>query len=243
VDLEDRIRQRTAELSLANEILKREIRHREEAESAILDISNREQRRLGQDLHDGLCQILAGVKFMAQSVGDEMIEASLPQSKKMAIIESRLAEALTFVDTVSRGLYPVELEASGLVAALNELSTRTSRVFSVACSFRAPEQFSIGNTAIATHVYRIAQEAVANALKGGHAKRIRIRLLRENSGAVLSVVDNGVGFGNRTPRKGMGMKIMEYRASVIGGALKVRSRPRGGTLLQCTFMTGEDHGR
>lgn len=241
--LEIRIEERTRELSQANRELKSEIAQRIEAEKAILDITNREQHRLGQDLHDGLCQVLTGVKFMTQGLREALAEKDAPESKRMGVIESQLGNALSFVDTVSRGLYPVELEVHGLMAALQELAERTSKVYPVSCRFKCGAPVSVEDGAVANHLYRIAQELVINAIKGGKAKAIHIRLFHRDGGStVLSVADNGSGFGHSPMRRGMGIKMMEYRARVINGSLAFKSRPRKGTVAKCSFPARFDHG-
>ncbi len=242
VELEQKVTERTEELSRANSDLKSEINQRLEAEKAMLDVSNREQRRLGQDLHDGLSQIIAGVKFMSQGLKETMLARSAPETKMVSMIESQLGVALEYVDTVSRGLYPVELEVSGLMAALTELTEKTSAVYPVTCEFRCWTNIPIEDGAVANHLYRIAQEAVINAVKSGGAQRIRVRLSREHERTTLTVVDNGIGFGNKPLRKGMGIKMMEYRARLIGAIFKIKSRAKGGTVLTCRIPKGTNNG-
>lgn len=247
-ELEERILERTKELSTANLSLIREIAQRNEAEKAILDVSNREQRRLGQDLHDGLSQTLAGVKLMTERVKREIQAGTQPESGRVALIEARLSEALTFVDTVSRGLYPVELETNGLMAALDELTKNTARVHPMICTFVCQRPVSLADSAVANHVYRIAQEAMANAVKNGHAQRIRVRLLARGNRVVMTVADNGIGLKNAPVRKGMGIKLMEHRAQIINGRLRFRSGGRAGTFIRCSFPAGPGeeglpHGR
>lgn len=207
---------------------------RREAETALLEINQREQRRLGQDLHDGLCQVLAGVRLMAQELTNALTEPSEKALSKR--IESRLSDALGEADTISRGLYPVELESNGLMAALEELSRKTAQLHALDCRLISRRAVSIEPASAATHLYRIAQEAVANAIKSGKAKRIRIRLNTRRSGIRLSVFDDGVGIGNEPLRKGMGMKIMEYRARVIHATLQYQSRSRGCTRVVCALQ-------
>lgn len=220
-ELEEKVEQRTKELSEANK--------------AILEISNREQRRLGQDLHDGLSQILTGVKFMTQSVREELVEQKNPETSKVEKIEAQLKEALTYVDTVSRGLYPVELEANGLESALKEMADKMSKVYSVSCQFLMPIPMHVNDGAVANHIYRIAQEAVINAIKGGKAKKIKIRLISREDDNLLTIIDDGVGYGNAPMRKGMGVKMMEYRARVVDGSLRIKARRKGVTRVSCSF--------
>ncbi len=241
-DLEDRIQHRTRELAAANKTLMQEVAQRTEAEKAILEISDRERRGLGQDLHDGLCQIITGIKFMAQGIREELIERSVPAVEKMLVVESELKVALAYVDSVARGLYPVELEVHGFVPALEELIEKIPKVYPVTCRFTCRTPVSINNDIVALHIYRIAQEAIINAIKGGKAKRIHMRLYRQEENMMLTVVDNGLGLGNVPMRKGMGMKMMEYRARAIDASLKFQSRVKGGTMVVCSFSEGDENG-
>jgi signal transduction histidine kinase len=129
----------------------------------------------------------------------------------------------------------VELETNGLMAALDELSAKISSVHPVDCKFICRKPISLYDSATANHVYRIAQEAVMNAIKGGKAKRINIRLSGFGDRVRLDVSDNGVGIGNAPVRNGMGLKLMEYRARIINGSLRIWSRPKGGTFVRCFF--------
>jgi len=234
-EMEARVEQRTEELSRLNVELKTEVEHRLQAEKAIIDISSREQRRLGQDLHDGLCQLLAGTRLATLEVKKRLEAKSISEAADVAIIESNMAEALAQADSISRGLYPVELETNGLMAALEELSTKISRIFPVTCQFICWKPVLLPDATVSLHLYRIAQEAVMNAIKGGKAKRINIRLNRRDAQVVLSVADNGVGFKAQEPRKGMGLNIMDYRAKVIGAALRFKSHLHHGTVVTCSL--------
>ena len=207
------------------------------AERAVVEISEREQRRLGQDLHDGLSQSIAGVKLMAERVRQGLQAAQLSQSKDLEVIERRLAEALLHVDTISRGLYPIELETNGLTAALADLARRLSATEPVDCRFSAPQPISLGGVR-ANHLYRIAQEAVSNAIKGGRATQIRIQLSAKGHRASLIVADNGIGFHRGPRRQGMGLHLMESRSRLIDATLSFRARPRGGTVVSCAFSLG-----
>jgi signal transduction histidine kinase len=235
-ELEDRIALRTQELSKMNLKLTAEVAHRLKAEKTILEISHREQRRLGQDLHDGLCQILAGVRLMCEDLSRKLAGRSLPEQKDADLIESRLSDALAQADTLSRGLYPVELEANGLMAALEEMAVKLSGVFPVACHFRCPKPAYVSDASVANHLYRIAQEAVMNAIKGGKAKRVTVRLTKSGSKILLSVTDDGIGIGNNIPRKGMGLTIMAYRARMIDATLNFYSRRSGWTRVSCSMI-------
>jgi signal transduction histidine kinase len=232
-DLEDRIRRRTEELEQANEALRREVENRLEAERAILDISAREQRRLGQDLHDGLAQTLAGTRLIIENLAEKSREGVV-EADALSSIDARLSEALMQANDVSRGLYPVELENNGLMAALEEMAVAVSKRYGIDCRFRTWDRIDFKDTAAATHLYRIAQEAVVNAIKGGKARRVNVRLAASGPSIVLRVTDNGIGLKNAPPRNGMGLKIMQYRARMIDAKLRFRSGPRGGTTVSCS---------
>jgi signal transduction histidine kinase len=211
------------------------VAHRLAAEKAILEISHREQPRLGQDLHDGLSQILAGVKLMSEELKGKLSGRRLPEAKDAETIEARLSEALAQADTISRGLYPVELETEGLMAALEELAGKVSKVSGVVCRFKCPRPIHVSDTSVATHLYRIAQEATTNAIKNGKAKRITVRLMSGLGRIALSITDDGIGMGSQPTRKGMGIKIMEYRARMINASFAIRSRSSGWTRVLCSF--------
>ena len=232
VELENRIRRGTEELSRANERLVEEVAQRREAERAILDVSDREQRRLGQDLHDGLCQTIAGARLLVEDLRGKVGGGSQDLAET---IEGQLTEALDQAYAISRGLYPVELETNGLTSALEELAAKMSKIHLVRCHFRCPQSVAICDNAVATHLYRIAQEAVINAIKGGKADRIHVRLGHRGAMVVLSIADNGTGLASGPARRGMGLKLMEHRARLINAELTFRSRSRGGTLVTCSF--------
>jgi len=225
-ELEVRVQQRTQELS-------DEVAQRIQAEKAILEVSGREQRRLGEDLHDGLCQQLAGIKLMSEEVKERLTERAAQEAPELALIESRLSEALAQADSISRGLYPVELETHGLMAALEELVEKLPKVHRVKCKFICWQPVTVDDTTIATHLYRIAQEAMINAIKSGKATKITVRLRTCGPDTILSVADNGIGFHAHPSRNGMGLTIMNYRTRIINASLQFRSRPKGGTVVSC----------
>ena len=215
----------------------RDITERKRLEQEILEISNREQRRIGQDLHDGLCQELAGIEIMAQVLEEDV------KSKRAAAQASKIAkhvrQAISHTRMLARGLSPVEVEANGLMAALGELARSASDLLRIDCRFHCPKPVLVKDNAAATHLYRIAQEAINNAVKHGRATTATIELIAKGKSRRLSVVDNGVGFGKRkTPHTGMGLRIMKYRADVIGATLDIQSADGGGTTVSCDFSPG-----
>ena len=217
----------------------RDITHRVELEREILAISEREQRRLGHDLHDDLCQQLAGIEFLSQRLASDLAARTAVGAAQAKEIAQMVQHAMTQTRELARGLSPVRLEAGGLADALRELAAGTKKVFRCECRFRCDPPVLLPNHAVAIHLYRIAQEAVNNALKHGRARRIDISLAAKDHSVILAVNDNGVGIPRKLPRhKGMGLRIMRYRAEVIGGALRVVPHSRGGTRVVCTVAEG-----
>jgi signal transduction histidine kinase len=236
-ELEGRVRDRTAQLDVAHEKLEGTIDERRGLENEILAISEREQRRIGQDLHDELCQQLASIALLGGVLAKHLQDRKLvAEAGKAENIASLLDASIVCARDVARGLQPVEMVAEGLTAALVDLAVRANR--EVSCRFESPAPVSIANHAIALNFYRIAQEAVTNALKHAHATEIVISLDYKKSLLVLSISDNGIGLPDRPPDvKSMGCHIMAYRAEVIGATLGFEKRPGGGTQVLCSVST------
>lgn len=213
----------------------RDITERKRLEKEILEISDREQRRIGQDLHDDLCQHLAGIGLMSE-VLEQKLEGKAEQAEAGRIAE-RVQGAIEQTRMLARGLSPLdEMDSADLLTALSELASNTTEIFRVRCRFRGNDTVRVGDAAVSTHLYRIAQEAISNAIRHGGADDIAISLSAEADEAVLSVTDNGSGFAE--PKKeshGMGMRIMKYRAGMIGGTFNVRPANGGGVLVSCRF--------
>ena len=207
-------------------------------ERTILEISGREQRRIGQDLHDGLGQHLTGVAFLSKVLEQKLREKGLPEAVEAAKIVELVNQAIGRTRELSRVLLPVLSDPPGLMAALERLAFEVEDLFQVACRFECDQPVLIRESDIATHLYHIAQEAVNNSLKHGHPQRIAIRLAA-GDGPFLSVEDDGVGIDKSWPvapgANGMGLLIMSYRAKMIGGSLEIRPCPDGGTSVRCAF--------
>ena len=215
----------------------RDITERKRLEKEIIEISNREQQRIGQDLHDGLCQELAGIELMCQVLEQKLAAKSPSESQQVGEIAQHIRAAISHTRKLARGLSPVELEANGFMSALDELAAHVQKLFHVECRLECPQPVMIQNNVFATHLYRIVQEAINNAVKHGKAKRIHISLKPAGDRIALTVADDGLGFSNETKRNdGMGLHIMKYRASVVDAALEVRSGADGaGTTVSCIF--------
>jgi PAS domain S-box-containing protein len=215
-----------------------DVTQRRTLEREILEIGERERRRIGQDLHDGLGQHLAGVSFRAKALELTLAARGAPEAADAATIASLLAEAIAQASALARGLHPVEFKVDGLATALEGLASRARQLFGVECACDCdPEVLVYDNTA-AMHLYRIAQEAVSNAVRHGRARHISIRLGGARDAVELTVRDDGVGFGRAEPGPsgdGMGLKIMRHRAAMIGASLDIRAVAGGGTVLACAY--------
>jgi PAS domain S-box-containing protein len=217
-------------------IIFRDITERKQLEKEILEISDRERQRIGQDLHDGLCQHLAGVELMSQVLEQKLVGKSKSGAAKAGEIAKYVRDAISQTRALARGLSPVTLESEGLVSALQELAANTEKMFGITCRFASDYSAPLSNSAVGTHLYRIAQEAVSNAIKHGKASEIVIRFEPFGDKAVLTVTDNGSGMPSIRPKhRGMGLNIMQYRASMIGGVLKVRNHTGGGVSVVCSL--------
>jgi len=214
----------------------RDISERKRLEKTILDISAREQRRIGQDLHDGLGQHLTGIAFMSKVQEQKLAEKSAPEAADAAKIVALVNDAILKTRELSRGLLPVVSDSHGLMSALQRYASETEDLFGVACRFQCEHPVLIHDEAMATHLYHIAQEAVNNAIKHGHPHNIQIHLFAGDYRGTLMVRDDGTGF-DLTPERhsGMGLHIMKYRAGMIGGALDVRRDTPQGTSVVCLF--------
>jgi signal transduction histidine kinase len=208
---------------------------RKQLEQQILEISEREQRRIGQDLHDGLGQHLTGIELMTQALEQRLAGKSRTEAAQAGKIAQHVRDAIRQTRGLARGLSPVELDANGLMSALHELTANVQNMFRVKCSFRCDQPVLMAENAVATHLFRIAQEAVSNAIKHGKATEIEIALTIPDR-LLLAIKDNGSGISSDASHgDGMGLRIMHYRAAVIGGSLAVQRDRDGGTTVVCSI--------
>jgi DNA-binding LacI/PurR family transcriptional regulator/signal transduction histidine kinase len=233
-ELERTVRSRTLELSYANARLKDEMAGRRQLERELLSVSNSIMSRIGQDIHDHLCQDIAGIGLMAA-----ILEGGLRRSGNDAAADSAAAIAKAAGETaalakgIARGLYPAELEGKGIVAAVESLVQSSRERCSAILKLEAMKDFTVKDSEKALHIYRIVQEALNNAVKHSLAKEIRIGLYMDRKSITVEVSDDGIGIPSEIEGNGgMGLQILKYRASVIGGELRIRTRERG-TVVSC----------
>ena len=215
-----------------------DITERKRLEREILEVSNREQRRIGQDLHDELGQLLTGISFRIVELENDLRQKNQPETDDAAEIGEMVKEAIMQTGALARGLNPVSMEAGGLKTALATLTRSIEQIYEIPCTLTCPAPLLIEDNETATHVYRIAQEALNNAIKHGKASRLEVSLVQAEATTTLTVRDNGIGIPNLdVQREGMGLRNMRYRASMIHGSFDVHRGEEGGTVVSCQFTT------
>jgi signal transduction histidine kinase len=206
----------------------------QELEREIVRVSEREQRRIGQDLHDGLCQHLAAIGCAAKSLADDLEESARPEAGAAKEVETLIKGAVVEARDVARGMFPVQMDSLGLGAALDGMATTTAKLTSVAVSFSELGEVGIAEPETAMHLFRIAQEAVANAVKHGRPEHVLVALECDGNFLRLTIDDDGVGFFPQPEHPdGMGLRTMAYRARLIGATLEIRERDGPGTCVCC----------
>jgi PAS domain S-box-containing protein len=213
-----------------------DITERKRLEEAILEISVQEQRRIAQDLHDGLGQELTGIAFMSKVLADKLSEEGLAEAAEAAKIVGLVNQAISHTRQLARGLHPVAAESAGLMSALKKWAGEMEDLFHIRCRFQCDAPVYIHDVNVASNLYRIAQEAVNNAIRHGKAREIVISLSAKNGTGTLAIKDNGKGL-TRDPsnQPGMGLNIMNYRADMVGGSVKVQTNEGHGVAVTCLF--------
>jgi signal transduction histidine kinase len=228
-ELEERVRQRTT--ALTGEMLERA-----RLEKEILEISEREQRRIGHDLHDSLCQHWAATAMAGQVLTEKLSAKSLAEASDARKIVQLAENGITLTRNLAHGISPAEMETEGLVTALQEFAANTSQLFKVNCVFDCESLPAINDATTATHLYRITQEAVNNAIRHGKPRQIVISLASHKDRAELTIEDDGAGLPDDWQKqRGLGTRIMAHRAAMIGAAFSIEPNPTGGTFVKCSM--------
>ncbi|HEY4283610.1 MAG TPA: sensor histidine kinase [Chthoniobacterales bacterium] len=226
-ELEDRVRERTKEL-------RREVAERKRLDREIANVADRERHRLGQELHDSLCQHLTGTALTAQSLRDRLAGRSAPEVPEAEKVIDYIEQGIDLSRDLARGFFAPELDAEGLAFALRSLAENMAERFNIPCVFHGEESVRVPDSTSATQLYRIAQEAVMNAIKHAQARSIRIGLVKNNGTIVLKVEDDGVGLPVRLPEpQGLGLRLMSHGAGLLGADFNVSRNPAGGTSVTC----------
>lgn len=216
--------------------IRTDITERVRLQQEILRISAAEQQRIGQDLHDGLGQQLTAIEFMCHALQANLAPTNPALERQAAKVCASLREAVAQTRALSRGLTPVKPDRGGLMEALSYLAEGTDALGRVKCRFKCPVPVFIEDSQVAEHLFRIAQEAVNNALKHGQPSSIRIELTRRNGETRLRISDDGRGLPRfQKVANGMGLQVMHHRANVAGGTLAIVSAPGRGVTVECSL--------
>jgi signal transduction histidine kinase len=235
--LEELVDTRTGELTQANRQLLREIETRKGLEKEILNVSEQERRKIGQELHDSLGQQLTGVAFMTKVLEQKLAKKSLDEADDVAQIAQLVNQATNQARSLAKGLHPIDLDTGTLISSLQDLAESTKTLFGINCTFKCDNRIRIDNPEVAVHLYRITQEAITNAIKHGKAKNIQIDMAYDVNKSILTIINDGIDFPKEfeTRNTGMGLQIMDHRVDIIEGSLKIHKGPKGGTIMTCTF--------
>lgn len=213
----------------------RDISEQRRLEQEILRISEHERQRIGQDLHDGLGQMLTGIGLISRNLSQQLEKENHALAGEASEISSLIKQADEQARTLARGLVPVEFDERGLEAALERLKNNAEKLFSIDCTLEVLGDLDFDDATQAIHLYRIAQEGVSNAVKHGGADKVSIHLASTDQHLRLRVMDNGSGFPeNWDSDGGLGVRIMQFRARLIGGNLEISDVPEKGATITCT---------
>jgi len=216
---------------------------RRQLEREVLEASNREQQRIGNDLHDGLGQELTGIALLLRGLENRAEREAPALSPSIEEVALLVNDAIFTARALARGLTPVTFDRGGLAMALEELARRLSAMFHIDVRCSADHTLDRLESVNALHLYRIAQEAVTNAAQHGHANHVQIQLSCDGDRGLLYIEDNGSGFNpSMHQSKGLGLRIMHYRAQMMAGSLRIESARARGTIVRCWFPRGGIHG-
>jgi signal transduction histidine kinase len=234
LELDRRVHERTA--ALQHEIAKRQRLNEE-----IVRVADRERRRLGHDLHDSLGQHLTGTALAAQVLKEKLAERSAPEVPEAEKLVRYVEEGIDLTRNLARGFFSPELEADGLIVALQGLAENITERFRINCVFDGGKLVRIYDSTVATQLYRIAQEAAINSVKHAAAKRIDIRLAMDGPELNLTIIDDGIGFPEKLPQpEGLGLRLMRHSAALTGAIFDVRRNGRNGTIATCKLNIPSD---
>jgi len=226
-ELDRRVDERTA-------ALEREMAERRRLDQEIARVADRERRRLGHDLHDKLGQHLTGTALTAQLLKEKLAARSAPEMAEATKLVCYVEEGIDLTRNLARGFFSPELDADGLIAALQDLAENVNERFQINCVLDGDESIRIHDSVIANQLYRIAQEAVTNSVKHGAAKKIDIQLAMDGPELCLTIIDDGIGFPDKPPRsEGLGLGLMHHGAALSGATFDVRRNGERGTIATC----------
>jgi PAS domain S-box-containing protein len=213
-----------------------DVTERRRLQKTILEVSDRQARRIGQDLHDGLGQHLTGIAFLSKVLEQKLAERRAPETVDADKILGLVNEAINKTRELARGLLSVVSEEQGLVSALRQIAMDVEDLFKISCRLEWDGRLAIDDLNVATHLCHIAREAVNNAIKHGRARHITIELTARHQSGTLAIRNDGAGFPVTLGHEsGVGLHIMKYRAGMIGGTLQIEGAHDAATVIRCQF--------
>ncbi|WP_234571432.1 sensor histidine kinase [Rhodohalobacter sp. 614A] len=215
----------------------RDVSEQRRLEQEVLRVSEHERFRIGQDLHDGLGQMLTGITLITKNIASSLKDEDHPLAKDVVEITDLLKEADEYARGLSRNLIPVELDSSGLVAALQRLATNAERLFNIECKLKDTLNIHFDDPTSLTHLFRIVQEATSNAVKHGNASKVQIDMKHDETKLIVKIEDNGTGFSQDWDKhKGLGVRIMKFRSRLIGANFEIEKSSLGGAAILVTLL-------
>jgi signal transduction histidine kinase len=231
------VSERTKHIEIAHLQLQHEMNEKNQLQKEILEIGEREQRRIGLELHDSLSQQLTGLSYFCKIVGSRLETTNQTEANEIKRIANLLNDSINQARGMARGLYPVGLETIGLINSIKDYANTVHRMYEVSCQVDSDPNMDLTDVTLCTHLIRIIQEAVTNAIKHGNASSINIILAKHKRNAQIVIQDNGSGFDiNQQPEIGMGLKIMKFRANMIQAEITIDSTPQIGSKVICSFV-------
>jgi signal transduction histidine kinase len=231
-ELDRRVEERTA-------ALEREMAERRQLDQEIARVADHERRRLGHDLHDRLGQHLTGTALAAQVLKEKLAARSAPETGEAEKLVRCVEEGIDFTRNLARGFFSPELEAEGLIVALQNLAETVSERFGINCVLDGDESIRVQDTTVANQLYQIAREAVANSVKHAAARQIDIRLATDGPELCLTIIDDGVGFPDKPGSQGLGLHLMRHGAAMSGATFDIRRNGENGTIATCRVRNSE----
>lgn len=219
---------------IGSSTIARDITAERKLEAEVLESAERERCRLGRDLHDGLCQQLGGMELLGRSLARSLRKQSIPEAREARLLVRQIQDTIGQVRSLARGLTPMFNDPGGLMLALEEMASTTRSLTGIHCQLICEEPVFLHNLTSAVHLFRIAQEAVGNATRHAHPRRIEIRLSRRDNAVRLEVLNDGRSPAPKASHSvGMGQRIMAYRARLLGGTVALETVSPKGTRLIC----------
>jgi signal transduction histidine kinase len=235
-ELEMRVEKRTAALKSANLKLQKVIEERKRLENELLDIAENERQRIGFDLHDDLGQKLTGVSMMIKGLQQKLTVNHHPDSEEVGKIHSLIEQIVHHTHDLAHNFSSLDVRGDDLPGMLKGLATNVRKMFDINCAFSAKGAIPELPQGATMQFYKIAQEAISNAIKHGKAKQVSIALSRDPMKLVMTIRNDGLPFSEPASAKDrMGLRIMNYRANTLGASLRIEPKPKEGTLVTCVL--------